>query len=290
LIKRPRREKIAGAIAVAPALLVVTCVMLYPAGYALYLSFTRTKGRGVEWVGLKNYAKLLTDPIVHQVLINNLRFLVSVPIVILVALVVAVLLFDRIRGWRFFRVVFFIPNLLSAAVIGLLFRTVFGYRGIVNAFLGVLGLEPVQFFADGDLATLVIIIALVWSGFGYQTLLLLSGLTAIDTSIFEAAMLDGASWWQRLWRVTLPNIKRTLGFVFIINVIYTFTALFGFVFVMTAGGPGYETTTVDYLVYLRAFSGSQMGSGAAVAMLLFAIVGILTLIQAKVFGLGNEER
>ncbi|MDR1824857.1 MAG: sugar ABC transporter permease [Bifidobacteriaceae bacterium] len=263
--------------------------MVYPACYAFYLSFTRTKGLSTRWIWFENYTRLAADPVVHQVFLNNVKFLVSVPMVIAVALVTAVLLFEKIRGWRFFRVVFFIPNVLSAAVIGLLFRTVFGYNGLVNGLLGTFGAEPVEFLTKGKWAMGIIILALVWSGFGYQTLLLLSGLTAIPTAIYEAAILDGATWWQRLWRITLPNIRQTLGFVFIINVIYTFTALFGFVFVITAGGPGYDTTTIDYLVYLRAFSGSQMGSGAALAVVLFVIVGILTLIQARVFGLNGKD-
>jgi ABC-type sugar transport system permease subunit len=120
-------------------------------------------------------------------------------------------------------------------------------------------------------------------------LLLLSGLTAIDPAVFEAAALDGAGWWKRLWFITLPNIRRVVGFVFIINVLYTFSSLFGFIFVMTSGGPGYETTTLDYLVFLRAFSSSNLGSGAALAVLLFLFIGLLTVIQAKFFKLSDED-
>ena len=212
---------------------------------------------------------------------NALR--IAVPMVIFSALLVSVLLYERVRGWRFFRVIFFLPNVLSVAVIGIMFRNAFGYYGPVNQLLGLFGVEPVQFFTDGTLAISVIVLALVWSGFGFQALLLLSGLTAINPAIFEAAALDGAGWWQRVWHITLPNIRRILGFVFIINILYTFTSLFGFVFVMTAGGPGFDTTTIDYLVYLRAFSSSNLGVGAALAMLLFGFIAILTVLQAKVF-------
>jgi ABC-type sugar transport system permease subunit len=186
-------------------------------------------------------------------------------------------------------VIFVLPNVLSVAVIGLMFRNAFGYYGPINQFLGLFGVEPVQFFTDGTTAIAIIIIALVWSGFGFQALLLLSGLTAINPSIFEAAALDGAGWWQRLWHITLPNIRRILGFVFIINVLYTFTSLFGFVFVMTAGGPGFDTTTIDYLVYLRAFSSSNLGSGAALAMTLFGFIAIVTVLQTKVFRIQEAD-
>lgn len=284
-----RRERLIGLLAVSPALLIVVGFMAFPVAFAVFISFTRTNGLRFEWRGLENYFAILTDPVVHQVLLNNLKFLVSVPLVIFAALVVSVLLFERVRGWRFFRLIFFLPNVLSVAVIGIMFRNAFGYYGGVNQALGLFGVEPVQFFTDGTLAIAIIVLALVWSGFGYQSLLLLAGLTAIDPSVFEAAALDGAGWWKRLWYVTLPNIRSVLGFVFIINVLYTFTSLFGFVFVMTAGGPGFETTTIDYLVYLRAFSSSNLGSGAALAVLLFVLIGLLTLLQARLFRTDRED-
>lgn len=278
-----RRNGIIGFLAVLPALGVVLGFATYPILFAAYISFTRTNGIKFEWRWFDNYVQILNDPIVWTVFFNNLKFLIAVPMVIFSALLVSVLLYERVRGWRFFRVIFFLPNVLSVAVIGIMFRNAFGYYGPINQFLGLFGMEPVQFFTDGGLAISVIVLALVWSGFGFQALLLLSGLTAINPAIFEAAALDGAGWWQRVWHITLPNIRRILGFVFIINILYTFTSLFGFVFVMTAGGPGFDTTTIDYLVYLRAFSSSNLGFGAALAMLLFGFIAILTVLQAKVF-------
>lgn len=278
-----RRNGLIGFLAVLPALAVVLGFATYPVLFAAYISFTRTNGIKFEWRWFDNYVQIFNDPIVWTVFFNNFKFLIAVPLVIFSALMVSVLLYERVRGWRFFRVIFFLPNVLSVAVIGIMFRNAFGYYGPINQFLGLFGLEPVQFFTDGTLAISVIVLALVWSGFGFQALLLLSGLTAINPAIFEAAALDGAGWWQRVWHITLPNIRRILGFVFIINILYTFTSLFGFVFVMTAGGPGFDTTTIDYLVYLRAFSSSNLGSGAALAMLLFGFIAILTVLQAKVF-------
>jgi ABC-type sugar transport system permease subunit len=207
----------------------------------------------------------------------------------MVGLLSAILLFERIRGWKFFRLIFFLPNVLSVAVIGLMFKNFFGYDGAVNQLLGVFGREPTQFFIDADYSIAIIVLALVWSGFGFQSLLLLAGLTSINPAVFEAAAIDGAGWWRRLWSITLPNIRRVLGFVFIINILYVFSGLFGFVFVMTAGGPGYETTTIDYLVYLRAFSSNNLGSGSALAVVLFLFIGLLTLFQNKVFKLGKED-
>ncbi|HEX5500759.1 MAG TPA: sugar ABC transporter permease, partial [Thermomicrobiales bacterium] len=118
----------------------------------------------------------------------------------------------------------------------------------------------------------------------YGMLILLAGMSAIDPHVYEAARLDGASWWQRTYQITLPLIAKPMRFLSIINVVYTFTSLFGFIFVMTSGGPGYETTTVDYFIYLRAFAGFDLGGGAALAVMLFFIVIGLTVVQFRMFG------
>lgn len=283
-----RRDKIVGLGAVAPALIIVLGFMIYPVLYALYISFNNSNGVTFTWVGLENYWSLLTDPLVHQVFLTNLKYLIAVPLVIFLAVIVSVLLFERVRGWKLFRIVFFVPSVLSAAVIGIMFKSAFGYNGPINALITAVGGRPINFFTTANLAITVIVIALIWSGFGYQALIVLSGLSAIDPAVFEAATVDGAGWWKRLWYITLPNIRRVLGFVFIINVLYTFSSLFGFIFVMTAGGPGYDTTTLDYLIYLKAFSGSDLGSGAALAILVFMLIGLLTVLQVRVFKISED--
>jgi ABC-type sugar transport system permease subunit len=284
-----RQSKLIGTLAVLPSFIIVAGFMAFPVMFAFYISFTKTNGLTYDWRGFDNYVALLTDPIVHQVFLNNFKFLISVPLVIFAALICSILLFEQFKGWKFFRVIFFLPNVLSVAVIGLIFRNAFGYDGAVNQFLGLFGAEPQQFFINSNYSIFIIILALVWSGFGYQSLLLLAGLTSINPAVFEAAAIDGAGWWRRLWSITLPNIRKVLGFVFIINILYTFASLFGFVFVITAGGPGYETTTIDFLVYLRAFSSNNLGSGAALAVVLFFFIGLMTLLQNRIFKLQKDD-
>jgi ABC-type sugar transport system permease subunit len=284
-----RQSKLIGTLAVLPSFIIVAGFMAFPIVFVLFISLTKTNGLTFEWLWFKNYLELFADPIVHEVFLNNFKFVISVPLVIFAALVSAILLFEQFKGWKFFRVIFFLPSVLSVVVIGLIFRNAFGYYGSVNQFLGLFGNEPKQFFINSNYSIFIIILALVWSGFGYQSLLLLAGLTSINPAVFEAAAIDGAGWWRRLWSITLPNIRRVLGFVFIINFIYTFSSLFGFIFVITAGGPLYETTTIDYLVYLRAFSSSNLGSGAALAVVLYFFIGLLTLWQSQVFKLQRED-
>lgn len=277
-----RAERRFALIAIAPAALLVFCLMLVPIFGALGISFFKTDGVTATFVGFANYLGLLTDPLVGAVLLVNLQFLIAVPLVLVTATLTAVLLYEKVLGWQAFRIVFFIPSVLSTAVIGLMFKSTFAFDGPVNKLVVAAGGVPISFFSAPTLAIAVIILALVWSGFGYGALIILAGLSAIDREVYEAADLDGAGWWQKLFFITLPQIRRVLLFVSVINVIYTFTSLFGFVYVMTAGGPGYSTTTLDYLIYQKAFSSADMGSGSALAILVFILIGILTVLQALV--------
>jgi ABC-type sugar transport system permease subunit len=279
-------EKRLALLAISPAFLMVVLFLFVPIAGAVAISFFKTDGVTAEFVGFANYVRIFTDPLVGEVFLVNLRFLISVPLILFASTLCGVLLYERVMGWKLFRVVFFIPSVLSTAVIGLMFKATFAYNGPINAVIVAAGGEPISFFSTASLGISVIILALIWSGFGYGALIILAGLSAIEKDVYDAADMDGAGWWQRLWYITLPQIRRVLMFVSIINVLYTFTSLFGFVFVMTAGGPGYSTTTLDYLIFQKAFSSADMGAGAALAIVVFLLIGLLTLLQARI---GREK-
>ena len=276
-----RQKERIGLFATLPAFIVVASLLFYPIGYAIWISFLKTDGVTSKFIGFKNYVDIFAAPLVHQVFVTNLKFLVAIPVVIFAGLFTAVLLYQEVWGWRFFRIVFFLPSVLSASVIGLMFRSAFTLNGPINSALISLGLTPINFFARANMAILVVVLALIWAGFGYAMMILLSGLMAIDTDLFAAAEVDGAGWWQRFWYIIIPSIRQQLAFVSIINTLYTFTSLFGFIFVMTAGGPLYSTTTLDYLVYQKAFSAYDMGQGSALAIIIFGVIATLTVAQSK---------
>ena len=276
-----RQKERIGLFATLPAFIVVASLLFYPIGYAIWISFLKTDGVTSKFIGFKNYVDIFAAPLVHQVFLTNLKFLVAIPVVIFAGLFTAVLLYQEVWGWRFFRIVFFLPSVLSASVIGLMFRSAFTLNGPINSALISLGLTPINFFARANMAILVVVLALIWAGFGYAMMILLSGLMAIDSDLFAAAEVDGAGWWQRFWYIIIPSIRQQLAFVSIINTLYTFTSLFGFIFVMTAGGPLYSTTTLDYLVYQKAFSAYDMGQGSALAIIIFGVIATLTVAQSK---------
>ncbi len=276
-------------LAILPAILLIGGLLLYPIGYAIFVSFNKTvNGIKFDWIGLQNYTRLLQDPTLWRVLGNNFLFLIAVPLILIVSLLCATLIYEEAWGWRFFRVVFFMPSVISTVVIGTLFRQLFDYDGPINQILITFGGQPIDWLARGNTSVFVIILVLVWSGFGYGMLILLSAMSSIDPSIFESSRLDGASWWQRMRYITVPLIAKVLAFLAVINVIYTFLSLFGLIFVLTNGGPGYETTTLDYFIFLKAFSGFDFGQAAALALMLAVITLLLTVIQLRVARFGEE--
>ncbi len=277
-------------LAILPAVILIAILLLYPILYAIFISFNKTvNGITFQWIGLTNFTRLLNDPTLWRVLGNNFLFLTAVPLVLIASLFCAALIYEEVWGWRFFRVVFFMPSVISTVVIGTLFRQLFDYEGPINQIIVSLGNPPIDWLARGNTSVFVIILVLVWSGFGYGMLILLSAMSNIDPSIFESSRLDGANWWQRIRYITVPLIAKVLAFLAVINVIYTFLSLFGLIYVLTGGGPGYETTTLDYFIYLKAFSGFDFGQAAALALMLAVITLLLTVVQLRVARFGEED-
>ena len=269
--------------AVLPAAILVLALMVIPIGFTVYHSFTNWDGQTSTFIGLGNFKLIFSNPVIYQVLVNSLIFLISVPLILFVSLVVAVLIYERVLGWRVFRFLFFIPNVLSPVIVGVLFSTFFLPGGLTDTVLRPFGLGQFPWLSHPWTARFVVILALVWTSFGFGMVVVLSALSAIDPSLYDAAAIDGASWWRKLWSITIPMISGSLQFLSVINVIYTFTSLFSFVYVITSGGPGFATTSIDYFTYLTSFENGQFGYGAALAFLLFLIVLVLTIVQVKLF-------
>ena len=270
-------------VALAPATVLVLGLMVVPIGATVWHSFTNWDGVSSTFIGLKNYDLIFHNPIVGQVLWNSAIFLISVPLILAASLVAAVLVYEKVLGWKVFRFLFFIPMVLSPVIIGQLFSTFFLPGGAVDEMLRWAGLGQYPWLGNAWSARFVVILALVWASFGFGMVVILSAMSTVDPALYDAANIDGASWWRRLRSITIPLISGSLQFLSVINVIYTFTSLFAFVFVITSGGPGFSTTTVDYYTYITTFENGQFGYGAALAMLLFIIVLGLTVAQVRLF-------
>jgi multiple sugar transport system permease protein len=281
-----RQEAVQGILSVLPVMVVILLIRAYPIVVAVVKSFTNWDGLyNNAWVGLQNYTDILKTSQFYFLLRNNFILALHIPVQVFAGIVIAILLYEQVPGWRIFRNLSFLPQIISTVIIGYLFRIFFGFLGPINAVLRAVGLDflAIEWLANAYTALLVINITLVWAGIGWQVLIILGGLSSINPSVFDAARIDGANYWQRLFKIVLPLLSRVIEYSFIVSVVWVFTGLFPFIYSMTAGGPGFETTTIDYMIYRKAFvAGTQLGAACAVAVILLVITLLLTRAQMAV--------
>ena len=281
----PKRKTNQAILSILPAVVVLATMRLYPILAALYRSFTNWNGLyRNDWVGLKNYVEIFTNSPFWTLLRNSLVLLTSVPLQVLIGLFVAVLLYEEVRGWRIFRAIVYLPQIISAVTIGYLFRIAFGLDGPVNIVLRNIGLGLLSMEWLGNTATAlgVLVFCLTWFSIGWQSIVILGGMSKISPEVFEAAKMDGASFWQRTFLVVVPMIARTLEYAVIMSMVWTLTSVFAFIFSITSGGPGYETSTIDYMIYTKFYQASaNYGFACALAVILLIIILIITIAEMR---------
>ncbi|HYW12796.1 MAG TPA: sugar ABC transporter permease [Longimicrobium sp.] len=289
-LRAPGERNPAAYAFLAPALVLIFTFFFLPVVAALALSFTDFDIYAVgdlsntRWVGLRNYAQLLTTPLFWQALRNTFYFaLVGGPLSIGVSLAAALLLNQKmVRFKGLFRTIYFAPFVTTLVAVAIVWRYLYHTRyGLLNYAIGALGMGPVDWLGDPRWAMPAIILMTVWKSFGYNMLIFIAGLQAIPEELYEAARIDGASAWQRFRHVTLPGLAPTLVFVTVITMI-GFFQLFVEPYVMTMGGPLRSTTSVVLLMYEEGFRWWRMGHAAALAFILFVVILAATLLQLAV--------
>lgn len=273
-----RHRQSAGLAFVAPLLLLWGVLLILPICQTLYFSLTQWDGLSATWNGIGNYLSLLHSPDFGSVLLNNLALLLAVPFAVLIPFTIAIVIALEPPGWRWVRALIFLPATLSWVVIGIVWLRVWSSDGMINQALDMLGLGRFHIDPLGSVHTAIIPIALtfIWSQVGQNTLIFLIGLSTIDASVFEAATIDGAGLIAVIRRIILPLMTRFMVFTAIITLIAAFTALFSLIFVMTGGGPGFSTTTMEFYIYRLAFNQTDFGMGATVGIVLLAVIAITT--------------
>jgi multiple sugar transport system permease protein len=287
-----KSKALQGLLSIIPVIILLLFIRLYPMVAAIYRSFTNWDGLYKnDWVGLKNYIDIFTNSPFWTLLRNNMVLLISVPLQVIIGLFVAVLLYEEVAGWRFFRALIYIPQIISAVTIGFLFRIAFGLDGPINLILRKIGLGflAVEWLGNAPTALFVLVLCLTWFSIGWQAIVILGGMSKIPPSVFEAARLDGANFWQRTFRIVVPMISRTLEYAIIMSMVWTFTSVFAFIYSLTNGGPGYETTTIDYMIYIKFYqSSAPYGSACALAVILLIIITIFTIIEMRFANKASE--
>jgi len=284
-----RRPPAPGAWFVAPALGVIAAFFVLPVLASAVLSLTDfdiyavADLRNLRFVGLRNYEELLRDSLFWQALGNTLYFVVvGGPLSVAVSLAAALLVNARLTRWKaFFRTAFFLPVITTLVATAIVWRYVLQTRaGLLNAGLGLVGIGPIDWLGDPRWAMPAIILMAIWKNFGFNMVIFVAGLQSIPERIYEAASLDGAGAWQQLRHVTLPMLAPTFAFVVILTVI-GYCQLFAEPYVLTQGGPANSTLSLVLLMYQEGFRWWNMGAAAAVAVVLFAIILGLTVIQLR---------
>jgi ABC-type sugar transport system permease subunit len=268
----------------SPAVLLLLVFRLYPALSAIGHAFTDWNGvQPPAFAGLANFRELLHDTVFWTALRNNLLLLVAVPFWVTVSLVLALLIHKEVPGWRFFRASFFLPSVLSPVIVGTLFTALLRADGPLNQGLkeAGLGFLAQEWLGNPTTALPTLVMVILWSVFGLGVIVFLAGLAAVPTDLFDAARIDGASGWRELWYVTIPALGHVIEFWSVNLVVWSFTSMFAFIYVMTGGGPGYATMLVEYDVYLQAFQFNRMGYGCAVGTALLLLVFGLVLLQVR---------
>lgn len=278
------REIWTGYLFLFPSFSLFIVFLFYPLIKSIYLSFQLTdpQGRVVEFVGLENYIQLWTNPYFLQTLkVTGLFILYTVPTTILLALPVAYLSHQAIRGKRLFQFVFSLPLSVSVATGSVIWALLFNpTMGMLNAILGYFHIPPVFWLSDPNMALFSVALMTVWLNFGFAFIIILGGLQTVPEELFESARIDGAGMWRSFYHVALPLITPNLFFLLVISLIGALQT-FGQIHLLTQGGPMNATNVLVYNMYLEAFRDYRFGTGSAQALFLFFVVLIVTLLQFR---------
>jgi ABC-type sugar transport system permease subunit len=253
-------------------------------------SFKQVRGIDGPWIGVRNYELILGQPLFWESVGHNLQLFLAIPVMVVLALILALLLYERLPGWRIHRTLLFLPYIIAVPIIAVVMKELFQFSGPVNAVLSALSLDflVLDWIGSADLALWTVMGLIVWRETALGVILFLSRLMALDEALVEAARLEGARWWQRAWYVLIPQMRGVIEFFVVISVITMLAAVFAYVYIIGGGrgGPGTATMVVELYIFNALIRTSLPGIAAAVSVMLFAVS--LVLIWA-LFALRRRE-
>jgi multiple sugar transport system permease protein len=287
-----RRRILQAAVFLAPALIILVVFVVAPMLSALRLSFTDSNGFGIaNWVGIANYVRVFTDPMILNSMANTLLYAVLfTPVAVIIALALAMALNSpglRLRG--FFRSALFLPFIVSLAVAAFAWSYLLNPQiGLLSYWLDLIGIKLGNPLENPVLAMPTVVLIAVWKNFGFYMVIFLAGLQDVPPSLYEAAKVDGAGPWRRMTNITIPMLSNTFGFVLIFALIAALQA-FDQIYILTSGGPYGATQTVVYEIYEQGFQQLHLGFASALSYVLLFATLILSLGQFFFFGRRESE-
>jgi sn-glycerol 3-phosphate transport system permease protein len=279
------KSKLTPYLLLIPTFVVIILFIYWPAAYSFKLSFFQESffGNKSIFVGLDNYTQLFQDPAYYKALLTSFIYSFStVFLTMFIAFLISQLLVQNVPGTRFFRLFIFAPYAISPAIAGILWSFLLtptvGYLNYV--FMKLFGIDT-DWLTTTPYAFIAIMLATIWKMLPFDLIFYIAGLQSIPDSLLESSMIDGANLWQRMWKIKFPLLSPISFYLFIMNFTTTMFTSFGIIDIMTKGGPSGTTTTLIYKLYLDAFTYSNNGSAAAQSVIMFAIMGVITIIYFK---------
>lgn len=285
-------RKIEPAFYIAPAFIVLTVVLLYPLGYAFWLSShqwtLRTFKQGIPFIGIENYTALFSNPdFLNSIKITFTFVILAISFEFILGMALALLLNQEFKGKWLFRSLIFLPMMCTNVVIGLMWRLLLNYQyGLVNYYLGQLGILPIEWLSSPKVAMASVVLVDVWNTTSFVALMLLAGLQSLPDEPYEAAKIDGASAIQSFFYLTLPLLKPIILVALLWRFIDTFR-IFDVIYLLTAGGPARVTETVSLYIYRYGFQSFNLGVAAAASFIMLLIMLVVAGLLAR--AIGKEE-
>ncbi len=268
---------------IAPTVIGLVILNIYPFFNTIYLSLHKKQGlTGMKFTGIENYIKMFSDPVTWQTTYNTLLYtLYTVPIGIAIALMLAVLLNNRIRFKNFFRGIYFLPIVVAPAAVAMVWRWILNTEfGILNQFLSMFGVSPIVWMATPGVTLVSTAIIGVWSSVGYDLILLLAGLQSIPKTLYEAADIDGVTNFQRFFYITLPQLSPVIFFTMVLRTMSALKQFDTIFLIVQKGNPAFRSTqTLMLQFYNEAFQKHNQGYASAIVIWTFAIIMLFTILQ-----------
>lgn len=280
----PLRRNLTPYLFLLPALIVLGMTVFWPVCQAFYLSFTKYEyglSPYPEWIGLANFQRLWIDPIFWKTLGNTLLYLIGVvPVLVILPLILALLVNQKLRGISWFRAAFYAPVVISMVVAGIAWRWLYASNGLFNQLLKQLAISSIPWLTSPSWAIFSVMLVTIWKGLGYYMVIYLAGLQSIPTELYEAAELDGSDGYLKHWDITVPLMRPYLALVAVISAISA-TKVFEEVYIMTQGGPLNSSKTVVYYLYEQAFTNLETSYACTIGLVLFLLILGLSILNLK---------
>jgi ABC-type sugar transport system permease subunit len=282
--KKKLVQKLEPYLYIAPATLLIILVFVYPIITNIHTSFLQNTSSGIKTYGPANYILISQDPTFWQALANNGKLLLCVPIMTILALLIAILLFEHVRGWKYYRFILFLPYILAIPVVGQTFVYLLGLNGIVNNILQSIGFGFLtqNWLGSSHWVIPSIGVVIIYREMGFGVVLFLARLMSLEKEILEAASIDGANFWQKHFYITLPQLSGVIEFFVVVELISMLSWVFAYVFTMTGGGPGFSSTVMEFYIWKHAFAFRSPGIASALAVVLLLLTTGLIYLQLRV--------